>query len=229
MKTSFLLALALALTAPSLQATIVFGNLASLTNGGVSSPIIGTDLSGKAIGFTMGDDSYEITSVTLRLLDVGDVPSVDQPLVTIWTSNGTKPIAQVGAAFTNPVSYTPTTSTNYSFTPTASITLSANQSYFLVVRGNNTDANFSWLAGSPTVVPTGIAGSAIARFGSQNAPVTSYTTSSGNFNWFQIDGTLISSVPEPSTYAAFAGIAMLGLALHRRRPRFVDNTVRIVN
>ncbi|MDF3059245.1 MAG: hypothetical protein K0R17_3460 [Rariglobus sp.] len=218
MKIPALLTLALALALPSLKADIVFGNLAALTNGGATTVIQGTNGTGKAIGFTMGTSSYEITSVTLRLLNVGNDLSTDVPLITIWTSNGNKPMVQVGGTFTNPTSYTPLTSTNYTFTPASTITLDANQSYFLVVRGNNAATSFDWLAGSPTVAPTGVAGSAISRFG-LNTSVPNYSSASSVYNWFQIDGTAISVIPEPSTYAVFIGISVLGLAIYRRRSR----------
>lgn len=218
MKTPALLALTLALALPSLKADIVFGNLAAYNNsGGTASAITGTN-TGKAIGFTMGTTGYDITSVTLRLLDVGNDLSTDLPAITIWSSDGNVPIAQVGSVFINPVSYTPTAGTNYTFTPAASLTLAANQSYFLVVRGNNTATNFTWMNGSPTVTPTGVAGTAIARFGTATPP-PNWTGSSSNFNWFQIDGTVVSAIPEPSTYALAIGGMTLGLSVLRRRSR----------
>jgi hypothetical protein len=218
MKISSLLALTLALALPALKADIVFGNLGAYNNStGASSAIIGTN-TGKAVGFTMGSTGYDITSVTLRLLNVGNDSVNDLPSITIWTGDGNVPVAQVGGVFTNPVSYTPATGTNYTFTPAASITLAANQSYFLVVRGNNTATNFTWLNGSPTVTPTGVAGTAIARFGS-GTPPSSWTSSSSNFNWFQIEGTVVSAIPEPSTYALVIGGLTLGLAFWRRPGR----------
>jgi hypothetical protein len=227
MKTPILLAFALAFTLPSLQATIIYGNLSALTNGGNNTQIEGTNGVGKAVGFTMGDTSYDLTSVTLRLFAAGD-NALDKPLITLWTSDGNKPVAQVGDTFTNPVSYTPTVSTNYTFTPVAPITLDANQSYFVVVRGIDATTSFQWLAGTTSIPPTGVAAtSGIYRFG-LNTSVPNYTGSSSVLNWFQIDGTAISNIPEPSTYAALAGIAMLGLAFHRR-PRSSDNIARIAN
>lgn len=205
-------------TATTSQAAIVIGNLSSFTNdNGTASAVVGTG-SGKAIGFTMGADSYTIDSVLLRLRDVGNNLSTDLPLITIWTSNGTSPVAQVGDILTNPVSFTPASAVNYTFTTAATITLEANQSYFLVVRGNNSATNFNWLNGSPTVAPTGIASSAIGRFGTAQ-PVPNWTSSSSNFNWFQINGTVVSAIPEPSSFALFAGAAGLGLVATRRRSR----------
>lgn len=44
------------------------------------------------------------------------------------------------------------------------------------------------------------------------------TSGSSKVDTFNISGNL-SAVPEPSTYAAFAGVAMLGFAAYRRRQR----------
>ncbi len=215
MKIPALFAFVLALFLPSLKADIVLGNLAAYTNSNGTASIISGTATGKAVGFTMGNSSYEITSVVLRLIDVGNDLSTDLPQIAIWTSNGNTPVALVGSTFTNPVSYTPGSAANYTFTPAATLTLDANQSYFLVVRGNNAAATFSWLNGSPTVSPSGIAGLAIGRFGNTTA-VTNWSSASSNFNWFEINGTA-SAVPEPSTYALAAGLGAAGLAAWRRR------------
>ncbi|TSJ76786.1 choice-of-anchor R domain-containing protein [Rariglobus hedericola] len=222
----------------SVRADIIFGNLAGYTNdggqSGAGSQINAVNsggsnmVTGKGIGFTMGLTSYSVTSLTLRLNNVNDNPGVDVPTVSIYTANaGTAGSGSAGQAntlvgtFTNPTLNAGTTAANYTFTPAASITLNASTRYLIIVRQLNfvtdTVQEFNWLNGNGTVAPTGVAGSGYAVFGGTSNPA-SWTSSSSQFNWFQIDGT-VSAVPEPSTYAALAGIASLGLVLIRRSRR----------
>lgn len=211
MKKLALIALLAACAIPVVQAEIIFGNLAGYNNSsGTASNI--TSAGGKAIGFTMAETDYEVTSVSLRLADTANVAG-DYPKVTIWTNDGAnKPGVQVGDIFINP-SLAPAAAT-FTFTPASTITLSANASYFLVVQNGTASASFNWLNGSPTVAPTGVASTGITRYGSSPNP-QDYTGASGNFNWFQIEGT--SLIPEPSTYTALLGVGSLGFVLLRRR------------
>jgi hypothetical protein len=226
---SLLLALVCASAA---HAAIIIGNLASFSNddgqSGAGSLISGQSstsfgdfadgfYSGKGIGFTMPATAYDLTSVTLRLDNVTGVN--DAPTVSIWTSNGSNPVALV-ATLNSPGGYFGATNSAYVFTPAATVTLAASTSYFMVVQqqgGPAADNDFNWLNGSPTVVPTGVAASAIARFGSDvTTSAVLYNQTSGQFNWFQIEGN-VSVIPEPSSFAAFAGLAALGLMASRRR------------
>lgn len=219
-----LLPLALALAIPcTAPAAVIIGNLSAFTNDGGQSgngSVItgGTFSSGKAIGFTMPSTAYFLDSVTLRLDNL--VGTTDAPTVSIWTSNGSNPVTQV-AVLNNPGAFFGDVNTNYVFTPATSLTLQSATSYFIVVQQLNPaasgDTAFNWLNGNPTVAPTGIASSAIARFGpvANNNPA-SFTSTSGQFNWFQVEGT---AIPEPSSFAALAGFAALSLVASRRRRR----------
>lgn len=203
------------LLAVSVRADIIFGNLPN-TGDGAQSGISNT--SGKAIGFTMAGNSYDLTSVTLRLNSVGQTAN-DVPVVRIYTSSGTAPSVSLGT-LTNPT-FNPSGTANYVFTPATSITLAANTSYFLTVHqavSASPDIGFNWLAGSPSTLPTSVAGiatSPTAVFGFNTNPTT-WTSASSTYNWFQIDGTL-SAVPEPGTYAAITGAAALAACGIRRR------------
>jgi hypothetical protein len=229
-----------ALCIGSARADIIFGNLAGYTNDGGQSGA-GSQINtvnsggsnmvtGKGIGFTMGLASYNVTSLTLRLNNVNDNPGVDVPTVSIYTANaGTAGTGSAGQAntlvgtFTNPSFTAGITAANYTFTPAASITLNASTRYLIIVRQLNfvtdTVQEFNWLNGNGTVAPTGVAGSGYAVFGGTSNPA-SWTSSSTQFNWFQLEGTA-SAVPEPGTYAALLGAAALTISVGRRSRRLV--------
>lgn len=232
---AFLLLLVVATSSLApLRGAVIIGNLAAYTNddgqSGNGSVITGATTtvnlySGKAIGFTLGDTAYDLTSVTLRLKNVAG--TTDAPSISIWTNNGANlPGVQVGSYLTNPVSFEGATASNYVFTAAGPLTLNASASYFLVVQQLTaatpgvTDVSFSWLNGSPTVTPAGIATGPIGRTtsGSVASPSpTGWTLASSNFNWFQIDGT-VSVVPEVATLPLLgAGAVLGGLVLLRRR------------
>lgn len=197
-----------------LHAEIIFGNLAAYTNdSGAVTSIVGSSGSGKAAGFTMGNVGYEVTSISLRFSAIGN-DSFDVPKISIWSNVSDRPGVQIGDAFANPAFTTPGSNATYTFTPASAITLAANISYFIVVQPGSSTASFNWLNGSPTVAPTGVASTGITRYGSSPNP-QDYTGASGNFNWFQIEGT--SLIPEPSTYTALLGVGSLGFVLLRRR------------
>ncbi len=225
MRSTLLFLALLSLFTASLRADIIFGNLSGFTNDNGQSGG-GTTISptsGKAIGFTMAAASYELTSVTLRLRNIAQV-GTDVPLVRLYTNAAGIPGTSLGT-LTNPAFVNQTTATNYVFTPAASITLNAGVSYFIVVlqaASSSPDLGFNWLNGDPTVTPTsaaGIATTPTAVFGSSNNPGTwSAGSTSGNYNWFQIDGTL-AAVPEPGSFATLAGAAVLALGCFVRSRR----------
>jgi PEP-CTERM motif len=228
-----------AVCATTARADVIIGNMAGVFNdsgtaSGISgpTPVSGGVYSNKGIGFTMGLDSYSVSSVTLRLAGFNAVTADDRPTVSIWTNSGVGnggPGTLVGS-FTNPVSFSDTAA-NHVFTPASSITLVGGQTYFLVVQqltplSTGVDNSFQWLNSSPTIVPTGIASAYIipgttpiqgGRFSnSTGTNPTAMTNTSGNYNLFQLEGTVI---PEPSSVAALAGLAALGLVAVRRRRR----------
>ena len=230
----------LALSSATLRADIIFGNLGAYTNDGgqagagsqINSSNTGgtTVYSGKGIGFTMGITSYDVTGLTLRLNNVNDLAGVDVPTVSIYTakagapSNGTSSgqANTLVGTFTNPTFTAGNIAANYTFSPASPITLSAGTRYLIIVRQLNvvtdTIQEFNWLNGSTTVVPTGVAGTATAVFGTSSSNPTAWTGASSQYNWFQLDGT-VSAVPEPGTYAALAGAASLAFVLMRRSRR----------
>jgi hypothetical protein len=223
----------LALCIPSLRADTIFGNLSGYTNDGGQSGAgsqINSDGNGgylgKSISFLMGSTTYTVTDLTLRLANVNDTAGVDVPTVSIYTANASTgvPGTLVGT-FTNPTFTAGSTAAAYVFTPASSITLNANTRYAVVVQQLNVTPGFTqefnWMNGSTTVTPTsigGIASSPIAKFGQAiSTNPSAMTSSSSQYNWFQLTGT--AAIPEPSTYSALAGAASLALVLSRRSRR----------
>ena len=223
--TLFLLLGAAALPA---HAAIIFGNLEAYTSDTTESSLIsGINYSpadpdadpakneeylGKSLGFTMGAEAYTVTTLTLRLDNVNG--TTDSPTVRIYTNNGSNAPGTFVGGFINPATFNGTAETDYEFIADGTFTLNPSASYFIVVQQLNTadgDRGFHWQNGSPTVTPTGVAGSPIARYGSGLNP-SSHTQNSGQFNWFQLEG---NAVPEPAT-GLLGALGMMAL-LRRRR------------
>ena len=221
--TLFLLLGAAALPA---HAAIIFGNLEAYTSDTTQSSLIsGINYSpanpaedeaeqylGKSLGFTMGAEAYTVTTLTLRLDNVNG--TTDSPTVRIYTNNGSNAPGTFVGGFINPATFNGTAETNYEFIADGTFTLNPSASYFIVVQQLNTaegDRGFHWQNGSPTITPTGVANTPVARFGGGIDP-SSHTQSSGQFNWFELQG---NAVPEPST-GLLGALGMMAL-LRRRR------------
>lgn len=211
------------------RADVIFGNLAAYNDGnGTPTQILGSadGTAGarlwKGVGITMGSVAYTLTSVDLRLRNVNGV--TDLPTVSIYVAHPTnnRPSTFI-ATLTNPTFSDPTVATNYTFTAASPITLNASARYIIVVQQLGTapvgsDTTFEWLTSSSTMVPTGVAGTAWANspYANGSSPGTNSVSYSGAYNWIQLNGA-ISAVPEPSTYVALTGAAVLAVAIGRRR------------
>jgi hypothetical protein len=89
----------------------------------------------------------------------------------------------------------------------------------------NINSGVSFTPSDTYVEPFGPTGYFSAYVGSSAAGGTlSITDFSSNYNYFTVTNLAIavSAVPEPSTYAAFAGIVVLGFVAYRRRQRTVN-------
>lgn len=186
------IALMLALcTVPSHAATII-GNMPATSSPDGTTVNSGL-ASGKAIGFTMGSESFDNITVTVRLqLDA----MTDVPQVEIWTGDGTD-LGAFYASMTTP-SYSPSGYQNLTFTADPSVVLDASTQYYVVVRNSGT-TNFLWIYG-PTqpATPTGAYASSPESIYGTGSP-TSWHNVSGVYNWIQVDGLVV--VPEPSVTA----------------------------
>jgi hypothetical protein len=117
---------------------------------------------------------------------------------------------------------TPTSAGNSSLSGSA--TLSASTTYYFAFSANTPTAGDNYnlrLAGSHNEDAGGLAGWSIANGHWYNYP--NYAPNPDEL--WTLDGSAVqfsiqaSAIPEPSTYAAIAGAAMLGLAVWQRRRR----------
>lgn len=180
--------------------TLVIGNLPGNNNNLAN---IGEGLTAD-VGFTMGSTSYTLADATLELR-LG-APSSNAPLLQLRADTSGSPGA-VLETFTTPGSL-PTGDNPITFTPSTPFTLQANTSYFLYLTSSTTTGAFyNWLGSNPVVNPTGPGATYLAGSASPTGPLS-----------FQVDGTVVAAVPEPSTLvgACIATLAGAG-ALWRRR------------
>jgi len=190
------------------QTTVLLSNLPS-TNAGYGET---TDETWRGFTFTTGTSAFEVSSVTMQLLDylsAGD----DLPVLTLNLSNGSSPGAVVGS-FTAPAS----TDADFQpvvFTPTMAVELDANTDYWLVIAGTSTTNPFYWARSSDTdepgsQTPTSEVGATPGVQKINYSGGTSATWENGDDgpHSFAIQG---SSVPEPGTVVLLvaAGLAVV--------------------
>ena len=160
----------------------------------------------KAMGFTMGTDPYDLSSITLRLSSYD--PS-DFPVATIRDDVAGNPGAILHTLI-SPGSQGPGTF-DYSFMVDGSFLFQANTVYWLTV-GAPAGVSFDWEGSLPAVIPTGPGATHLGgRFTTNGG--TSWT-SSAIVNTYEVLG---DPVPEPATLFAIGMGSMLFLALRRRR------------
>ena len=194
---------------PSVQADTVIGNFPYANTTTTSADL--DNLRWKALSFTMGADSYDITQLTLTL---GNYTSdIDVPVVQIRADvGGLDPGAAVIGWFTAPASAS-TLITDHVFSPTAAFSLTAGTKYWLFVGGAAATTSFDWRGNSPAIVPTGLGASygGDSRFTANGGTTWS---NSATLNSFVLEGTI---VPGP---AALALLGLAGVIGSRRRRRW---------
>jgi hypothetical protein len=186
-------------TAPEAQAgsVTVIGNYPQTSDGTLT---VVSSLGGnyaKAVGFTMGDQAYELDSVTLRLVQQ---PGSSSTLsVGLFGGSAADPSGPALVSFNTPS--IPTLASNVTFTPVAPLVLQAGTTYWLEVSGQSDTLNgIVWYASRPGVTSTGVASTLSARFTSQFDNGGSLAPSSV-LNTFQLMGSPVVApldlVPEP--------------------------------
>jgi hypothetical protein len=169
----------------SADADVLIGNLPG--NDGTYTSLNGSggSIDSKAAGFTMpaGTD-YFLDQVVLRMRIMD---AANAPVVAIWSDSGGTPSA-VLETLTNPA-FTAGVVADYVFTPPSQVTLTAGQTYWIVVHNQSTGADsFHWMASSPGQTPTGTATSAGYLFDFTLPPPV---TPSGTSNSYQVEGSLV--------------------------------------
>jgi hypothetical protein len=190
----------------SARAEIILGNLVGsndATPTGLHSNLH------RAIAFSMGSLSFTLDSLILRLNYLSGTP-----VVQLKNDGGTEPGNTVVANFTPP----PVNGgglQNYTFTPNASTTLAANTTYWLEVSAVDDFNNpIQWSRSDPALTPT----PAAATFLDSKTFSGGSWSGSTQINTFQLNGTQVSAVPEPTSFLLVAGLAEAG-GLRRRFTR----------
>lgn len=170
-----------------------------------------------ALSFTMPSTSYTLSSVTLRLSGYGS-GAADSPAVGIYSDNSGTPGTLVGSLLTNP-SPNDGSEANFTFTATSATTLVGSTTYWLKVDEVGT-GQYLWRGSNPySIQPSGEAtyGVLLTSPNSGSTWPTNVSAVVPNLRpTFEITAT--SAIPEPSTYAMWAGaIGLLGSFIVRRR------------
>ena len=157
-----------------------------------------------------------ITSVTLTMNATSG--TANGVVLRIFSDSSNTPGASVGGyTFDSPaIGGNHNAPVNVTFTPTSSISLNANTNYWIVVSDPNSNSEWRYTS-SNTGSSTAIGGYVVRD--------ASTTNSGGSWSIFTNSPYLTeisaSAVPEPSTYAAWAGVIALGttVVLRRRKIR----------
>jgi hypothetical protein len=197
---------------------LVIGNLPQANDGASSTVAALGGMYAKAVGFTMGANSLDLDSVTLRLKEQAGFESTLRVQLYGGTTNPTGPVL---ASFNIPS--IPTVATDVSFTPTSQVVLQASTSYWLYVTGSsNTLDGIIWYASDPGNVLAGVATSLGNRFTTTGAAPAALLPSSVT-NSFQILGQAeagpLPGVPEPPAWIPAATAVLAGLACAGWRQR----------
>jgi hypothetical protein len=213
-QTGLAIAAALAMGAGHAHAGVVISNYAPALSDGTSSTIASaTGQFSKAAGFTLGAGvDYNLDFLTLRL-GVSDLSAVMS--LTLFGDVGGNPSGPALASFVVPALALGIA--DYVFVPAAAFVLQDLSTYWIAATGSSPTANgITWMAENPGLTPTGLATSAGYRF--SNAGIFPPVNGSVLFNTYSVNGTVIGSVPEPTSLALLA-VALTGLALVRTRSR----------
>lgn len=163
-----------------------------------------------AQSFTTGASAFLLDNITVKIYDgtnSGSGFSVDlysdldgQPGSLIETLSGSNQPS----------------SGDYAYTSAGSTTLAADSTYWWVASLSEGGSRSTSLWETNSTAETGLSGWTIGDGHAYSGSSTGGWSSTSSPLQFSVNG---SAVPEPSTYAAFAGLAALGLAAFRRRRR----------
>lgn len=198
------------------SAAVIF----STYNGNVSGTASGLDGAGKAVGFTMGSESYTLSSVSIWLTSSSTVTLTSTNIAVEFYTNdgGNTPGTFIAGFASTPGTQVGTTATEVTFAPSTTLTLSAGTSYWVTVKAINT-AHIGWASSSPQpssyssagvqLITPSIFGSG-AGGGLSGSNPSNWATASGTYNTLTLN-----AVPEPGTAGLLVAGSLL-LAVRRR-------------
>jgi len=210
------LLLGLAVFAAPLYAQVQFSTLGSFSD---STAYLQPGQS-QATSFTTDNSDYLLTGITFDLYRVGSTdPFGFSTSLYLSDANG----LPTGSALTT---FSPTTLAAFSrpvaFTPDGTVTLQANTEYVFVMSSDSSSAvnvGINLISGaSATVQPSGSSWTTRGQEAVLNAGASTWSTYNGYAYIYSVSA---SAVPEPSTYAILAGLAVLLFVFYRRRRQTV--------
>lgn len=206
-----------------------FAGAATLVNsgldGGSSGPLGAT---GKAVVFSTSTQAYTLDSATVRL-NLPSTTSATHLNASLYAGTFTefsswRPAGAPLVTFTFPTIET-TGVQNVTLVPSTPYTLAANTVYFFVIWGSGSATGVSWSYNTdapasetgftfPDVrTTTGVQYGWFNGSGNTLSDPTTWTSDTGVYNDFQLQGTLI---PEPSSAVLLSSLGVLGLVRRRR-------------
>ena len=193
--------------AAQLYSTEMVSNLANADRGLINSSCDVTNVQKQADAFTTGATASFLNSITIKTA-VGTGTGFS---LALYSDNASLPGTLIE---TLSGSVSPTTASAFTYTASGLTTLNANTTYFWVAAGSVSGDNFVLQFTADATQSSPAAWTISDNFASSYDGTNWTPRSGGNTPQFAINAT---AVPEPSTYAAIAGVAALGFVAYRRR------------
>lgn len=200
------------------EAGIMIDNLGQSTSGfsAVTGPL-GAAESWAAIRFTTGTGAWQFNSLTARFADQSNGNTGLNPdglQIEVRSDAGVNPGGTLLGTLTSTTNIAG--QSNYSFSPTASISLNGLTNYWLVAKPTDTSSLYGWVM-TDSGTDNGQSSWSLADdyIGTANSG-TNWTAPLPLVPFLSIDATLISTaVPEPSSVAIIS-LSFLGFSICRR-------------
>jgi len=208
----FLLAASLVVGSAAHAQTVLVSNLAT-TNGSNNQVDSGF---WRSQAFDMGSASFNLSSVEIRGFQnsSGGTVAIFSNTGTGFNNGSDKPNTLL-STLTGSIPVGGSASTTFTLTPASAVTLASNTRYWIVWEASDNSHWFSPSNGTTSGADASIPSSMGLRFSGNHG--SSWTIGSNETMEIGISG--VSAIPEPSTYAAMAGAAALGLAAWTRKRR----------